>query len=94
LRKIANLADSLDLTLSRLPIASQDLCEGCFACAISSDQTDFVSRGNPEIYPAHQGSGTNGDLKLFDTEHWENPLLGVLANALVYNREEHQKLFG
>jgi hypothetical protein len=77
-----------------LTVSSEYFCKGRFSRAISTDQPNFVSRANPEIDSAHQGSGTNSDLKVFDTEHWANPLLGVMAKALVYNREKQKKMSG
>jgi hypothetical protein len=73
-----------------LAISGKNLCKRGLASTISSDKSNLVPRSDPEIHPAHQGSSTDGDLKILDTEQVVDPSLGVLAKALVYNRDRNE----
>jgi hypothetical protein len=73
---------ALNLTLRWLPIPSKNLGKGRFAGTISSHQADLVSGGDAEGNLTHEGSGTDGDLKVFDAKQSTNPSFACKSNSL------------
>jgi hypothetical protein len=85
--EISDFADSLNISLGWLAITGTNLCQRSLSSTVSSNQPYFVPGRNSKVHLTHQGSSTYGDLKILDTEQVVDPLLGVLAKALVYNRD-------
>jgi biotin transport system substrate-specific component len=70
------------LTLGWLPVASKNLGKGGFACAVSPDESDLVTRGHAEGHLTHEGPGTDGYLKVFDAKQSTNLSFACKSNSL------------